>query len=104
MEQKRMEWEGGLLELDRNTKTSEERGGTRYAADPLCRRPIMPPTRYATDPLCRRPVMPLTRCTANPLCRRPVMPPTRCAADPLCCYPALFPFWGLFFAFHHMRA
>ena len=25
-------------------------GGTRYAADPLCRRPAMPPTRYAADP------------------------------------------------------
>ena len=35
-------------------------GGTRYAADPLCRRPAMPPTHYATDPLCRRPAMPPT--------------------------------------------
>ena len=51
-------------------------GGTRYAADPLCRRPAMPPTRYAADLLCRRPVMPPTRYAADPLCRRPAMPLT----------------------------
>ncbi|KAL8608324.1 hypothetical protein ACOMHN_042191 [Nucella lapillus] len=48
-------------------------GGTRYAADPLCRRPAVPPTRYAADPLCRRLVMPPTHYAADPLCRRPAV-------------------------------